>query len=388
MTDATRRIDWRTVRETIDLAAVATGLLGPAPGRRGERGSRKFWWRCFLGTHEDANPSFAVEPGKPWWRCYGCGESGDAAALVMRVRGCSFSEAVVYLTGGPMPTPSDKARERPVTRSAPAPRPHPPVGPSGLPEADAQALVESAERRLWCPEGAQALAYLTGPERCLSVQSIRAARLGYTPGVSIPTRYGDRAYRAAGVVIPWFLNGRLALVKIRQSGDRRPKYAEAFRDPARVRFYPGPEAIDPGRPLVVNEGEFDRIVLAEALGDLASVVTLGSASARLTPAALAAMLAAPRWFVATDRDDAGDRAAEGWPACAHRVRPPAPFKDWTGAKAAGVDLGRWWREILAGVGQPVLFNWAELQAWRWGPAFGDPTPGIDLRPAATEEVML
>ena len=32
------RIDWKTERERIDLAAVATSLLGPAPGRRGERG--------------------------------------------------------------------------------------------------------------------------------------------------------------------------------------------------------------------------------------------------------------------------------------------------------------------------------------------------------------
>ena len=32
------RTDWQTERERIDLAAVATSLLGPVPGRRGERG--------------------------------------------------------------------------------------------------------------------------------------------------------------------------------------------------------------------------------------------------------------------------------------------------------------------------------------------------------------
>jgi len=30
------RIDWSEIRDRVDLAAVATALLGPAPGRRGE----------------------------------------------------------------------------------------------------------------------------------------------------------------------------------------------------------------------------------------------------------------------------------------------------------------------------------------------------------------
>src|SRR3954467_2634303 len=91
------RSDWKAERERIDLAAVATVLLGSAPGRRGERG-RKLWWCCPF--HEDRNPSLCVEPGKPWWRCFGCGESGDAANLVMRIRGVTFPEAVANLTGG------------------------------------------------------------------------------------------------------------------------------------------------------------------------------------------------------------------------------------------------------------------------------------------------
>src|SRR6516225_9854770 len=90
------RIDWSDIRDRIDLAAIATAILGPAPGRRGERG-RRLWWHCPLGTHADPNPSLAIDPGKPWWRCFGCGEHGDAAALVMRMKGWSFPEAVRWL---------------------------------------------------------------------------------------------------------------------------------------------------------------------------------------------------------------------------------------------------------------------------------------------------
>jgi hypothetical protein len=370
------RIDWKSMRQSIDLAAVATNLLGPAPGRRGERG-RRLWWSCPF--HPDRNPSFCVDPGKGWWKCFGCGESGDAAALVMRLNGVKFPAAISFLTGGPVP--SAKAPARPVAR----PALEPPPEPSGLPEADALALVETAAARLWSPEGADALAYLTRSPRpdapafregrCLTLETIRAARLGWTPGVSIPTRDGDRFYKALGWVIPWFLGNRPALIKVRQPDGRRPKYAEAFRDPARLILYPRPETIRPGRPLIVTEGEFDALALGEALGDLAAVVTLGSASARPTPAILGRFLSAAPWFVATDRDEAGEKAAAGWPARARRVRPPEPFKDWTEAKAVGVDLARWWRDVLAGIERPPLFTWPELSLMRWGGA--DEAPGID-----------
>lgn len=66
------RLDWQTERDQIDLAAVVTGLLGPALGRRGEHG-RRLWWPCPL--HQDRNPSFCVTPGSP---------GGSAMAVVPR----------------------------------------------------------------------------------------------------------------------------------------------------------------------------------------------------------------------------------------------------------------------------------------------------------------
>src|SRR5262245_52323782 len=96
-----QRIDWKVERERVDLAVVATRLLGAAPGRRGERG-RRLWWHCPF--HEDANPSLAVDPGKPWWKCFGCGAHGDAVTLVMKLRRVSFPEAVkIILDRDPAP---------------------------------------------------------------------------------------------------------------------------------------------------------------------------------------------------------------------------------------------------------------------------------------------
>ena len=162
---------------------------------------------------------------------------------------------------------------------------------------------------------------------------------GWSRPVSIPTRDGDRCYQARGVVIPWLDGDRLALVKIRQPEGREPKYVEAYRD--RPRIFPDPAAIEPGRPLVICEGELDALLLGQALGELAAVVTLGSASSRPDPSTLGVMLAAAPWFIATDADEAGDKAASEWPARAIRVRPPKG-KDWTEVAQAGVKLRLWW----------------------------------------------
>jgi hypothetical protein len=149
-----------------------------------------------------------------------------------------------------------------------------------------------------------------------------------------------------------------------------PKYLQVFSDPARTPIFLGNGPIRPGRPLVVTEGEFDALVLSQALGEAASVVTLGSASARPSTQAFLKMLVAPTWYIATDADQAGETAVNGWPDRARRVRPPGSFKDWTEA-AGGVDLARWWGEVFAGIEAPEFLTREELARWRPGDADGE-----------------
>jgi hypothetical protein len=200
----------------------------------------------------------------------------------------------------------------------------------------AQALVARAAARLWSSDGARALEHLYG--RGLSDATIRAARLGWVPEVEAHSQDGH-PYTARGITIPWLDGDRLVLVNVRQPEGIKPKYREVYRD--RPALYPGRHVIRTGKPLVIVEGELDCLLLAQELGDMAAVVTLGSAAARPDSHILGSMLAAPVWYVATDADAAGDRAAEGWPAPVRRVRPPA--KDWTAAAQAGVDLRQWWQ---------------------------------------------
>jgi len=354
MTVPGNRIEWSEVRDWVDLGAVATNLLGAAAKRQG----RRLLWPCPF--HNDHDPSFQVDLTRKTWRCWVCAIGGDAAELVKRINHCDFPTAVKYLadlsgvvpfSGGPTihPPPAPAASKR----ASP-----PPDEPSGLPLDEASTLVDEATECLWGPGGGRALTYLQ--RRGLTHETIRAAGLGFTPRVMIPTKEGDRCYPFSGITIPWRDRARVTRIKIRRLDDGKPKYAEAFHD--RPLIYPDPAVIRPGKPLIVCEGEFDCLLLAQQLPE-ASVVTLGSASARTDPAVLSRMLSSPRWFIALDADTAGDSAAAKFPASAIRVRPPGPGKDWGEVHAGGANRIRYhWGRCL-----PISKSWGELESQRWGP---------------------
>lgn len=361
------KIDWRYERDRVDLVAVATDLLGSDFRRSG----RKYLHRC--PWHDDHSPSLVVDPDKKRWKCWPCGIGGDAVDLVMRHQQMTFPEAIAYLTGAPAPSGTTRHRPTPSARVGPKP---PPV-PSGMPPEAALALVVEAEARLWSPEGAEGLAYLAG-DRCLTLETIKLARLGWTPPV-------DRvAWKPPGITIPWLDGDRLTTVKIRPpdawresfpKDKRPPKYIEAFRD--RPTLYPSPGAIRAGRPLVIAEGELDALLLGQELGRMVGVVTCGgTGSTKPEPGILGCLLAAYPWFVGTDSDEAGDKAAARWEGTrAIRVRPPIrpPHgKDWTDCALAGINLRRWWTDRLGDHEAPPLFTWDELIRW---PGL-DPGPGI------------
>src|SRR5271157_575265 len=327
-------IGWSEVKDRIDLAMVATNLLGPAHQRKGQR----LLWPCPF--HDDHDPSFQVDLNRKTWRCWTCAVGGDAAELVKRINHCDFPTAVKFLAdlSGVIPSSRGTAVRRPPAPAASKTPARPPDQPSGLPLAEASTLVDEAVVCLWGLGGGTALAYLRG--RGLTEATIKAAGLGYTPGVMIPTRAGDRAFWFAGIIIPWRAGARLTRIKIRRLDDGKPKYAEAYSD--RPLIFPDPAVVRPGKPLIVSEGEFDCLLLGQQLPE-ASVITLGSAGARTDPAVLSRMLSSPRWFIALDADKAGDSATAKFPASAIRVRPPTtlPEKDWGHVHAGGANRIRY-----------------------------------------------
>jgi DNA primase len=323
--------------------------------------------------HDDRNPSLCVKAGGTRFRCFGCGAGGDAIDLLRLLNpGTTFAEARAVAEGGTAPAAG--AVSKPPRRARPAER------PAGWDDF-ALRVVAEAEAALWSPSGRPALNYLRG--RGLADGTARAARLGAWASDTFDTGAfpGERVRVPAGVVIPWFEGGRVAMLNVRRPAGAVPKY-HAVRGSRRGGVYPSARTPAAGLPLVIVEGEFEALLLGQELAGLAAVVTLGGAADGPGVGVLNALAVAPAWHVATDADDAGEKAAERWlglSARAGQVRPPGAFKDWTEAAQAGVNLRRWWGDVLGGAEKPPLFTWEELSAWRWGAAAGEPAPGVDFK---------
>jgi DNA primase len=91
------------------IAAYGIGL------RRG--GAGRFWALCPF--HQERTPSFCVDVrglDDAHFHCFSCGAHGDVIDFVMRLEGCSFSEACERLTTRRRPEPVERSarRERPL----------------------------------------------------------------------------------------------------------------------------------------------------------------------------------------------------------------------------------------------------------------------------------
>lgn len=54
-------------------------------------------WKGKCPFHDDRTPSFYVVPQKGFYKCFGCGESGDVFTFVMKRTGMEFNDAVKHL---------------------------------------------------------------------------------------------------------------------------------------------------------------------------------------------------------------------------------------------------------------------------------------------------
>lgn len=342
------------------LGSIIEALIGPPD--RTEAGRKK--WLCPLPGHLERTPSFTLCPSGERFHCFGCGRGGDDVELVQALNpGMGFKDALEKLGAEPGDwTPPKKPRPRPAP---------PPLKLDRAWTAAALEIAAEAAENLWKPIGAPALAYLIG-RRGLTEETIEWARLGYWPR----DREGAGGmFVFRGVTIPYFEDGELVAVKVRRGWARGREFLPetepgrkygAIANGASGCLYPGPDVIETGRPLILAEGEFDALILAQELGDLCPVVTLGSASAsleKLRTRNLLALTGAGVWFLAYDRDanGSGDKGATklaDYPHLSRRVRPPAPFKDWNDA-IVRYDLRLYWRNIL----EPGWF-----MSMRWGSA--------------------
>lgn len=59
---------------------------------------KDYWSKCPF--HPDDTPSFSVNPEGQFFKCFGCGESGDVAAFVQKYDKVDFKQAIDLISGG------------------------------------------------------------------------------------------------------------------------------------------------------------------------------------------------------------------------------------------------------------------------------------------------
>lgn len=328
-------IDTESIKQRLDCREVMRADLGD-PARK----SGKTWhWLCpFHGDRK--TPSLAGY--SDGWKCYGCGAHGDAIDWVMQKRNVAFREAADILGAGPLP-------------AGPAPAPQPPAVHHLEPPSDdwQDAAIKAALAccdALWTDAGADALARLRA--RGLRDDTIQAAWLGYQAraewtyeGIEYARLFGLVVPR--GITIPWQTAGDLWAVNVRRDGGE-PKYWMAKGS---KRGLYGADNLAGADVAVVCEGELDALLLHQEAGDIAPAVTFGGAESHDLLPWLPWLLRIRRLLIATDADEAGERAAAWWLATTKRARrllPPGGAKDATDAHLAGADLRGWVSAAMRG----------------------------------------
>lgn len=147
------------VRERADIVEVV-GEFVPL-----KKKGRDYWAPCPF--HKEKTPSFHVVPGRGFYKCFGCGESGDAFGFLMKYAGLSFQDAVRKIAarvGVEIPDTSRQRREE---------------DPNRLFYEAVAFAAGFYEENLWGAAGAPAREYLEA--RGISEEVARRFRLGYAP---------------------------------------------------------------------------------------------------------------------------------------------------------------------------------------------------------------
>lgn len=79
------------VRGAADIVEIISGYV--ALKKRGQN-----YWGC-CPFHGEKTPSFAVNPGKNMFYCFGCHEGGDVFRFIMKIENCGFVDALKRLAG-------------------------------------------------------------------------------------------------------------------------------------------------------------------------------------------------------------------------------------------------------------------------------------------------
>jgi DNA primase len=310
-------LSFADVTARVDLRDVVSSILGP--GKRA--GGAVMYCSPF---RSEAHPSFAVYTDG--WHDFKTGEHGDAIDFIRRYFNYTFPEAVAFLSGQPINTTINTKIGSPL---------HGRKGQDEPPAIEWQKVMADEAKRasdyLWSERAdARQVLNILRTSRGLHDDTLRRFQIGYVPTwrktMYTDPETGKPVCLPPGIVIPVRSDGALWALHIRcrvgslaealgippdtdQDGNPLGKYRYAKGSKPIGAVFNG-DAVQPGRAVLIVEGEFDAMLAGQQLGDQTAVITLGSASNRLPVRWRERLQDAGRIYSMLDADNAGEQATK------------------------------------------------------------------------------
>lgn len=299
---------------------------GFSTSRKSTSRSGQYNGHCIFSCGGLGNDRLRVQPNYGeygWFACNVCETKGTGVDYLMIKRGWSKNEALKYVGWKPRDGSEPKfIIPRHVLTGEVNPSHE---APCQAWQTSAKAFVKYCMDKLWSEEGQEALNYLRS---CgLKDETIKMAQLGYNPAKlrQSADKWGLKRHSilAQGITIPWFIGEDLWRITIRDEtvaeGSNRYKQVAGGSNGLYLGFLLGYD-----RPVIITEGEFDALSIAQEAGHHVSVVATGSTEGSHTARWIAALARKDLVLIAFDAEEKGDKASQWWMdrlENAHRLRP-------------------------------------------------------------------
>jgi len=303
---------------------------------------------CILGCGGLGNDRLWVQPNfgdYGWFRCSVCNAKGSGVDYLMMKRNYTKQQALSAVGWKPKDGSEPQFL---IPKSVLSGQIYPThEAPSAKWQETAKGFVDYCTTALWDERGQQALEYLRS--RGLKDETIKAARIGYNPAKMRQSadKWGMKQHSmlAQGIIIPWFLGeGEIWRITVRDEsvteGTKEGRYKQVAGGSNGLYLA---YTLGYDRPVILVEGEFDALSVAQECGHDVSVVATGTTEGSRITRWLAALATRDMVLVAFDAEESGDKAAQWWLdrlENAHRLRPW--WKDANQMLQDGVDLLNEW----------------------------------------------
>lgn len=282
------------------------------------------YWGC-CPFHKEKTPSFSVNPAKGIYKCFGCGEGGDALSYLIKTRGLPFKDIIKELA-------SEFGLELPNTFSG--------VKHKDIREQMIKACAKAAEyyeHSLFATSaGEAALKYLNG--RDIDEKIIKRYKLGYAnkePNhlyISLKDKFSNEVLEKAGLILKTQkgdyidrFRGRITIPIHDENGDivafgarateegQNPKYLNSSdsliynKSKLLYGLYFAKESIKQTDSIIIMEGYFD-VISAQAHGIENCVASCGTSLTSEHVKLISRYSKSRKIYLSFDTDSAGIRA--------------------------------------------------------------------------------